>query len=164
MNIETFEDFLQKLHSVKRNELRTGHPQVNLDKQEVPLTDAETSVVPTHNESTSANEPRPKNKKKDLKLQMSKEAFGILKSTSGAQEDCKENYPEVASFVAFIGKKLKNDSTITTKVMQQEMFQILARADQEYYKHPPGLPQYSGGYPTLIFSYYHQPVRSIPTG
>ncbi|KAK4876571.1 hypothetical protein RN001_009077 [Aquatica leii] len=132
-------------------------------KQEVPNADGETPVAATHNESTPA-EPRPKKRKEDPKLHMLKEAFAILKSAYVPQEVRKETHPEVASSVAFIGEKMKSYSTATKNMVQQEIFQILVRVDQGYYEGPPGHPQYSGDYPAPTPNYYHQPVRSIPTG
>lgn len=84
---------------------------------------------------TNANSPPPsleppnKKLKSDRKLQMLKEAFGILKNTANKpQQDM-----ELKSFFDFIQEKMKNYSRDKKNTIQHEIFQIIMRADQGYY-------------------------------
>ena len=73
-------------------------------------------------------EPNRKKLKQDPKLQMLKEAFGILKNTANKPHDT-----ELRSFFDFIQEKMKNYTKDTKNAIQHEIFQIIMRADQGYY-------------------------------
>ncbi|KAG5867873.1 hypothetical protein JTB14_028313 [Gonioctena quinquepunctata] len=84
----------------------------------------------TEASTSNSVEPSPKKSKLDPKLQVLKEAFGILKS---AAEQLKDDNPELRSFCDFIYQKMKNYNKQTMNSVQQEIMQIIFHADQTNY-------------------------------
>lgn len=86
-------------------------------------------------EYTTSQPPR-KRSKPDEKLQMLKEAFGILKSSAQKSEFTppppQEN-PELRSFCDFIFQKLKYLDQHAINVVQQDILQVIFRVNQGYY-------------------------------
>ncbi|VVC88876.1 unnamed protein product [Leptidea sinapis] len=106
----------------------------NKQVEELENTDENNANSPTTSLETSN-----KKLKADPKLQMLKEAFGILKHTANKpQQDM-----ELKSFFGFIQEKMKYFSRDTKNAIQQEIFQIVMRADQGYYNTMPNYG-YSG--------------------
>lgn len=81
-------------------------------------------------DSDSASpEPGTKKLKPDPKLQMLKEAFGLLKTAA----DKPKKDAELQCFFDFIQEKMKSYTRETKNAIQHEIFQITMRADQGYY-------------------------------
>lgn len=83
-------------------------------------------------------EPTPKRLKHDPKLQMLKEAFGILKSAAEKPKQTdneKDENPEAKSFCNYIYQKMKNYNRQTLNLVQQEIMQVIFRTDQTNYSY-----------------------------
>ncbi|XP_077302074.1 uncharacterized protein LOC143922619 [Arctopsyche grandis] len=75
--------------------------------------------------------PQRKKLKPDPKLQLIKDAFCVLKTASNSSKN--EQDLELRSYFDFIIEKMKNYSRTTKNSVQNEIFQIIMRADQGSY-------------------------------
>ncbi|XP_023716566.1 uncharacterized protein LOC111869341 [Cryptotermes secundus] len=92
------------------------------------------------------HEPAPKKLKRDPKLQLLKEAFGILQAAANRLPlpQSADDNPELRLFLDFILAKMKNYSTQTRNLIQGDIFQIIFRADQGFYDDPRQYGYFSG--------------------
>lgn len=80
--------------------------------------------------------------KPDPKLQLLKDAFGILKAAANhtppppQPPQLHDDNPEIRSFLDFVLQKMKTYSRHTNNLVQQEICQIIFRADQGGFEHP----------------------------
>ncbi|GBP43106.1 hypothetical protein EVAR_96368_1 [Eumeta japonica] len=117
-------------------------------RQGLTTQDTANSEATTNNQNpeiSSASEiPPPKKAKQDIKLKMLKEALGILKeSVNRPPPATNENDRELQSFFNFIIEKMKKYSAHTKNTVQQEIFQIISRADRGYYDYATQYGYYS---------------------
>lgn len=82
-----------------------------------------------------APEPPRKSAKPDPKLQMLKEAFGILKTASSKPTDPISNIKndEIRSFLEFVGSKMTKYSENTKNAVQEGICDLIFKADRHYF-------------------------------
>ncbi|GBP97692.1 hypothetical protein EVAR_65931_1 [Eumeta japonica] len=137
-------------------------------RQGLTTQDTANSEATTNNQNPdigSASEiPPPKKAKQDIKLKMLKKAFGILKESVNKPPATNENDRELQSFFNFIIKKMKKYSAHTKTTVQQEIFQIISRADQGYYDNATQYGYYSQqNNPTQPINLQSSQYPTIPT-
>lgn len=123
------------------------------------MDEVEDRVIENENNDSAINlniNKRMKRKGSEASTSMMINAFDILKTTASKLDKQPSQPDEVSSFFTYVSSKVQKYSIQTQKGIQHAMFEILMKADQEFYdiqhsynQPATNLPQYNVHHPEI---------------